>query len=128
MKGIKVTTPKTTVMDKLRGGLGKQGQLRTSGRKINNQSAMGDSGVYGTNPAPNLAPYKRSEGRDTIPLKFQETVGGDLPSTKRQTNKMRNVGAQRGQASPAKVSTTKAIKNKYRTVKGTKLGTIPRKF
>jgi hypothetical protein len=89
---------------------------------------MGDSGVYGANPAPNLAPYKRSEGKDTIPLKFQETVGSDLPSVKRQTNKMRNVGAQRGQAAPARVSTTKATKNTYRTVMGSKLKTVGKKF
>jgi hypothetical protein len=112
---MKEKTTKSGIMDRLSGTLGKQGQLRTNGRKINNLDKKGTTGVYGANPTPNLAPYKRSEDASTIPVKMAETQG-TVDGAMRQTNKMRGIGATRGIAPLAKTSTTKTSENRYRTV------------
>lgn len=112
---MKEKTTKSGIMNKLSGNLSKQGQLRTNGRKINNLDKKGTTGVYGASPAPNLAPYKRSEDSATIPLKFAETPT-TIGSAMRQTNKMRNVGNPRALAPLAKTSTTKTSENRYRSV------------
>jgi hypothetical protein len=112
---MKEKTTKSGIVDKLSGSLGKQGQLRTNGRKISNLSKKGTTGVYGAHPAPNLSQYKRSEDTSTIPVKMAETQG-TVDGAMRQTNKMRGIGAARGIAPLAKTSTTKTTPNRYRTV------------
>jgi hypothetical protein len=81
-----------------------------------NSSKLGATGIYGAKP--DFPEYKQSMGKDTIPIKFQES---GIQGAKRMTN-MGNSAAskqvtQRDTISPA---TRIGGKNRYDSVKGGK--------
>lgn len=76
-------------------------------------------GVYDENPNPGLREYKHSMGKDTIPIKFAETITSNKP------NPMTGASPDRlGKKAPvATTSTISKRKNKYdRVVKNKPLG------
>jgi hypothetical protein len=92
----------------------KQGQLRTSGRKITSTpAARGALGIYNHHPSPGLAAYPATKGGADIDEKFAETGVGDANT---QVNQLRqNKGVSRtGKAPVISSSNMMKKKNPYR--------------
>jgi hypothetical protein len=98
----------------------KQGQLRTSGRKITSTpGAMGSTGIYDHHPSPGLAAYPASVGPNDIHTKFAETGVGDANTQVNQLRQSKGV-SRKGKASPISSSNMMKKKNPYRTQGKTK--------
>lgn len=86
------------------------------GSKGVNNSKLGETGIYGAKP--DFPEYKQSQGKDTIPIKFQES---GIQGAKRMTNNTSSARSsqpiQRDAISPA---TRISGKNRYDSVKGGK--------
>jgi hypothetical protein len=91
--------------------------------KGNNITKTGANGIYGANPA--FPEYKQSMGPDTIPFRFAESGIG---SSKRMTNSGNSARPSQPTMSDGISSATMLKgKNKYDSVKGSKLSDSARK-
>lgn len=97
----------------------KQGQLRTSGRKVMTIGEKGINGIYNRHPSPGLGSYPASVGPKDLDVKFAETGVGDANN---QTNQMRQSKgvSRKGKASSVSSSNMTKKKNQYRSQGKTK--------
>jgi len=85
------------------------------GGKTNN-SKLGETGIYGAKP--DFPEYKQSQGKDTIPIKFQES---GIQGAKRMTNMGNSARTSQPKQSDAISPATRISgKNRYDSVKGGK--------
>lgn len=103
------------------GNTGKQGQLRTSGRKITTTpGAIGTGGgIYDRHPSPGLANYPASVGPGDIHMKFAETGIGDANKQVNDIRQPKGV-SRKGKAPLPTSSNMMKKKNPYRSIGKTK--------
>lgn len=79
-----------------------------------NNSKIGETGIYGAKP--DFPEYKQSQGKDTIPIKFQES---GIKGAKRMTNMTSSAKSNQITQSDAISPATRLTgKNRYDSVKG----------
>lgn len=86
-----------------------------------NINKKGETGVYGANPAPAFSNYHQSTGKDTIPLKFAESLPDSINKKENVLRGAKGQGTQKKAAIPTS-STIMKTPNRYRsamTQKGT---------
>jgi hypothetical protein len=91
----------------------KQGQLRTSGRKVQPIRDVPSNGVINHNPSQILGQYGKSKGPNDINERFADTGIGDADSQKNQLRQSQGVN-RRGVAPAFSGSSAKTTKNTLR--------------